>query len=142
MIEVHRATAADAPWVATGLEGIYSRSMGNATRLATVLENPDFVLLVAQRESRTIGYLHGQLLDRLDGDRMMLIYDLEVHESEQRKGAATALLERCLELAAEQGAGRSWLVTDPDNEPARALYETRGGTEWAAMGFQFGGEPR
>ena len=137
MIEIHRATPADARWVTTALGNIYHGEVGNETRLAAVLENPDFVLLLAKRESRTAGYLQGHVLDRLDGGRMMLIYDLTVHEAERRRGTATALLEQCFELAAKQGASRSWLVTEPGNEPARALYLTLGGVEGPAVGFQF-----
>lgn len=142
MIEVHRATAADAHEVASALSDIYHCDVAAGSRFAEVLDNKDFVLLVAKRGSRTIGYIHAQILDRIDGERMMLIYDLEVHEAERRRGAGTALLEECLDIAAAQGVSRTWLITEPENEPARAFYTTTGGTQWPTAGFRFDKDPR
>lgn len=130
--------AADADLVVSGLASLYRRTLGSEAQLAAVLRDQDFILLLAMADAHPVGYLQGQLLDRLDGERMMLIYDLEVAEDQRRKGAATALIERSLELAAEHGASRSWLISDPQNEPARAFYIARGASEWPAVGFEFG----
>ncbi|MCP3973130.1 MAG: GNAT family N-acetyltransferase [bacterium] len=138
MIAIRRATAADAGQLVTGLAPLYRRPLGSETQLASALRNEDFILLLAMANAHPIGYLQGQLLDRLDGQRMMLIYDLEVAEDERRRGTATALLEHCLDLAAQHGTSRTWLISDPQNEPARSLYIARGGTEWPAVGFEFG----
>ncbi len=138
MIAIHRATEADAGQLVTELAPLYRRPLGTKAQLASLLRKEDFILLLAAAESQVIGFLQGHLLDRLDGERMMLIYDIEVAGNQRRKGAATALIERSLELAAEHGAKRTWLISDPQNEPARSLYIARGGTECPAVGFEFG----
>jgi aminoglycoside 3-N-acetyltransferase I len=67
-------------------------------------------------------------LPRRHGDRAKLfVYEIDVAESHRRRGIAAALLARLGELARERGIRTGWVLTEPDNGPANALYRDAGG---------------
>ncbi|NNE78991.1 MAG: GNAT family N-acetyltransferase [Silicimonas sp.] len=43
-------------------------------------------------------------------------------EDYQRRGIASRLLQRIIELARDRGCEEIWLATEVDNTPARGLY--------------------
>ncbi|MDG4885137.1 GNAT family N-acetyltransferase [Mesorhizobium sp. WSM4884] len=43
----------------------------------------------------------------------------------QRQGIASKMLDAVFEIGREHGCEEAWVGTEPDNEPARALYEAR-----------------
>ncbi len=137
MIAVERATEADAAAAAAHLDGIYRRAPGTAARLARALAKDDFILLLAAVNETPAGYLHAQVLDRLDGERMLLIYDLEVAPQFRRRGVATELMDEVRRIAAAAGVARSWLLTEDDNEAACRLYESLDGEPFPAVGYEW-----
>jgi ribosomal protein S18 acetylase RimI-like enzyme len=56
----------------------------------------------------------------------MFLYELEVDEAFRRRGIGRALVERLASLARDAGCYGMWVVTDDDNEAARATYEGTG----------------
>ena len=59
----------------------------------------------------------------------MFLYELAVDEPFRRRGIGRALVERLAALAREAGCYGMWVITDKDNDAARATYEgTRGRT--------------
>jgi ribosomal protein S18 acetylase RimI-like enzyme len=52
---------------------------------------------------------------------------VDVAESHRRRGIATALLARLAELARERGIPAGFVLTEPDNGAANALYRGAGG---------------
>ena len=112
---IQRATAEQAGEAVAILGVLYHRSPATVERMAAILSNKDFVLLVASDEEAPMGFLHAELLDRLDGELMMLVYDLEVTAEYRRQGVATELMQAALDVAHEQGAARCWLLTETDN---------------------------
>src|SRR4029450_9838869 len=56
----------------------------------------------------------------------LYIDELAVAASFQRQGVARRLVEAAFDLARELGCRELWGATDPDNLPARGLYEARG----------------
>ena len=136
-MDVSRLSATDAATATAELQDVYSSGPINEIGLRNALRNPDFVLLVARKEDAAAGYLHGALIDRVDGGQMLLVYDIEVADSHRRQGVGTALVSAARHIARESGASETWLVTESDNEEAMALYEKLGGKRFAAVGYEW-----
>jgi len=93
-----------------------------------LLADPRTLLLVAFDEERPVGFVLAHELPRRHGDPAKLfVYEIDVAESHQRRGIASALLERLAELAREHGIRTGFALTEPDNGPANALYRGAGG---------------
>lgn len=135
MIQVVRAAVDDAEATAAALAPIYHRQPADVSRMRRMLSDPTFVILLAQSEDEAVGYLHAQLINRLDGTAMLLIYDVSVVPGRRREGIGTRLMEATFGIGRELGAGRCWLVTEPGNAAARGLYESLDGADWSAVGF-------
>lgn len=137
MTEIRRAAAEDADLVVRALHTLYHREPPDIDVMADILANPNFLLLLATESEQCIGYLHGQTLHRLDGERMLLVYEIEVASQHRRRGIGTSLMDGALRYAVEAGLARCWLVTESDNRIARSFYESLDGEEWRVIGFNW-----
>jgi GNAT superfamily N-acetyltransferase len=104
-----------------------------------LLADPRSLLLVAFDGERPVGLVLAHELPRRHGDRAKLfVYEVDVAESHQRRGIASALLERLAEVARERGIRVGFVLTDPRNGPANALYRSAGGaTESMTVQWEF-----
>jgi ribosomal protein S18 acetylase RimI-like enzyme len=104
-----------------------------------LLADPRTLMLVAFDGAQPVGFVLGYELARRHGDRSMLfIYEVDIAESHQRRGIASALLALLAELARERGIGVGFVLTEEDNMPANALYRSAGGTSSRAAMWEFG----
>lgn len=100
------------------------------TRAPTVDQAVSFLaaeehcLLMAFERDAPVGMLYGFVLDRIDGQRMALIYELEVVDRHRRRGHGQRLLRAALEVFESEAVLAVWLTTGRDNEPARQLYRS------------------
>lgn len=101
-----------------------------------MLGDPSFVLIVAEAQGDCVGLIHGQLMRRLDGAVMFLIYELTVAEEWRRRGIATQLVDAAREAAEANGAVDIWLLTEPDNAEAIGFYTAIGGRSFPAVGYE------
>ena len=86
------------------------------------------LMLVAFDGETPVGFVLAHELPRRHGDRAKLfVYEVDVAESHQRRGIASALLAQLAELARERGIQTGFVLTEPDNGPANALYRSAGG---------------
>jgi ribosomal protein S18 acetylase RimI-like enzyme len=130
------------PAYPTTLDGIAIRLLGPGDEdvvreLATyegpgdpeaLLADPRSLMLVALDGERPVGLVVAHELPRRHGDRAKLfVYEVDVAESHQRRGIGKAMLARLAELARERGIRIGFVLTDPDNGPANALYRSAGG---------------
>ncbi len=93
-----------------------------------LLGDPRTPMLVAFDCERPVGFVLAHELPRRHGERAKLfVYEVGVAESHQRRGIASALLGRLAELARERGVRTGFVLTEPDNGPANALYRSAGG---------------
>jgi ribosomal protein S18 acetylase RimI-like enzyme len=101
---------------------------GPATPAATArfLAAEGHHLLVAYEDERAIGFVSGVEVTHPDKGTEMFLYELAVEEPARRRGIGRALVERLAALARDAGCYGMWVVTDHDNEAARATYEGTG----------------
>ena len=103
-----------------------------------LLANRAVVLLGAWIEGELAGALAAYELPKFEQERSEYhIYDLAVHERFRRQGVATALIDETRRIAKERGA---WTVfiqanTEPEDEPAIALYRKLAKSEESALHF-------
>ena len=93
-----------------------------------LLADPRTLMLVAFDGEQPVGFVLAHALPRRHGDREKLfVYEVDVAETHRRRGIAAALLERLAELARERGIRTGFVLAEPDNGPAYALYRGAGG---------------
>ena len=94
-----------------------------------LLADPRTAMLVAFDGARPVGFVLAHELPRRHGDRSKLfVYEVDVAETHQRRGIAAALLGRLAELARARGIRTGFVLTEPGNDAANALYRSAGGT--------------
>ncbi len=91
------------------------------------LSDPATVAFVARDGESVVGWAWGLRQPRADGDSMLLLYEMEVVESERRKGIGRDLVDALLDLGRSEGHRKVWLFTEADNNEAVSLYEETGG---------------
>ena len=79
-------------------------------------------------EGEPVGWAYGYVLDRPDGERMMLLYEMEVLNGWRRKGIGRRLVGAFRDRAVSTGCQSMWLITDDDNVNAQMLYQLEGAT--------------
>jgi GNAT superfamily N-acetyltransferase len=137
----------------TGVPGISIRLLGPGDEevvraLAThdgagdpeaLLADSRALMLVAFDGDRPVGFVLAHELPRRHGERAKLfVYEVDVAESHRRRGIASALLARLAELARERGIRSGFVLTEPGNGPANALYREAGGaTEAVTVEWTF-----
>jgi ribosomal protein S18 acetylase RimI-like enzyme len=84
-------------------------------------------LLIAYDDERAVGFVSGVEVTHPDKGTEMFLYELAVDEPFRRRGIGRALTERLADLARQVGCYGMWVITDHDNEAARATYEGTGG---------------
>jgi [ribosomal protein S18]-alanine N-acetyltransferase len=123
--------------LAPGDEGVVVRLAEKPPRPG-VLGDPSVIFLVAFEGSDPVGFVLAYELTRRHGDAaMLLVYEVGVDEAFRRRGIATQLLRELERLAAERGIGEGFLLTEPDNAAANALYEALGGERSDVVEWDF-----
>jgi ribosomal protein S18 acetylase RimI-like enzyme len=103
----------------------------------SLLADPRTLLLVAFDEERPVGLVLAHELPRRHGLRAKLfVYEVDVAETHRRRGIGSALMARLAELARERGIPAGFVLTDPDNGAANALYRSAGAAT-ASMTLQW-----
>jgi ribosomal protein S18 acetylase RimI-like enzyme len=115
--------AAMAPLFDVGV--VWDREEGRA-----FLADPATVFLLAEVEGVPAGFLYGYRLPRFDRSGAGAeLYEVGVDERYQRRGIGRALVSAFNAWARSVGAAESWVLTETDNDAARALYRATGGSE-------------
>jgi ribosomal protein S18 acetylase RimI-like enzyme len=103
--------------------------LGYASWLGSQLEQPDVIILVAERHGAVLGYAYGAVEGH---DYMSLrgpagvLHDIVVDPAHRREGVGRALLDAALKTLEERGAPRVVLSTAARNEAAQRLFERAG----------------
>jgi ribosomal protein S18 acetylase RimI-like enzyme len=84
------------------------------------------LLVVAVCQGTVIGQVQGNVQLHLDAGPQLYIDNLAVAGRVQRQGVATALLVAIADWGVERGCDQAWIVTEPENHAANALYQSIG----------------
>jgi aminoglycoside 6'-N-acetyltransferase len=94
--------------------------------------------IAAYDDGERIGYVYVHELPRRHRGRSMLfVYDVEVAASHRGRGVGKAMLARLDELARERGIAEAFVLTEPDNVAANALYRSAGGRRVETVMWDF-----
>jgi len=102
---------------------------GYASFLGTQLEEPDIIILVAERDGEVVGYTYAGV----EGTDYMalrgpagVLYDIVVDPVHRGQGVGRMLLDATLAALKARGAPRVVLSTAERNEPAQRLFARAG----------------
>jgi len=126
--------------LAPGDEGVVRElaTYGGESDPEALLADPRTLMLVAFDGELPVGFVLAHELPRRHGERANLfVYEVEVAESHRRRGIASTLLVRLVELARERGIRSGFVLTEPDNDPANALYRSAGGASSTVVEWDF-----
>lgn len=102
------------------------------------LGNPQNHAWVAYQKGQLVGGLTAFSLPLYQTENSELfIYEVGVDEAFRQMGLGKALVHACLHFAQEQGYSCAYVGTEPDNGPARKLYQSTGGAEETVSWFVY-----
>ncbi len=127
-ITFHTLGPEDGALLAAIPEGLFDAAI-DPQQAAAFLADPGHVLVLAFVGDFAVGMATGTVLLHPDKPPALFVNEVGVREDWQRRGIATALMERLIALAGARGCEGIWLGTELDNVAARALYLKAGGTE-------------
>jgi len=105
---------------------LFSEVALKATDAARLLADPSFIMIVAMDESgEMMGRIYGHVLNRI-GVSDLFLYEVDVSDKYQRRGAATTMLDRLKALCAKRGYGEMFVLTEVSNEAGNGLYAAAG----------------
>jgi ribosomal protein S18 acetylase RimI-like enzyme len=124
-IEIRRLGADDVAAFDRVAEGVFDHAIDHAG-LAAYLATPGHHFIAAFADGEMVGQL-AAVLHRHPDRRPTELYidELGVAPSFQRRGIAARLLETAFVFGRELGCSEAWVGTEPDNLPARMLYQRR-----------------
>jgi len=98
--------------------------------LRDLLGKEHVIALVALTDGVVAGGLVAYVLDKFERERReVYLYDLAVAERHRRRGIATALIERLVDVARKRNAYVIFVQADRGDGPAIKLYESLGRKE-------------
>jgi ribosomal protein S18 acetylase RimI-like enzyme len=136
MIRVDRITVDDVGRVLAAA-ALFDRPPRDAA-LHAFLADPATFLLLASVDDAPAGFARGVRLRRPDTERPQLfLYEIGVAESRRRLGVGSALIRGVLAIAREQRCLEVFVLADPANEPALALYRSTGGVAETSLMYVY-----
>jgi ribosomal protein S18 acetylase RimI-like enzyme len=106
-------------------EAVGERSIGTPEAVR-FLADPDAVAVGGFADGTPAGYVIAYLVTRIDGDPMLIVYDVAVAAHARRRGVGAAMIHRALRIARDAGTAKAWVPTDRDNDAAIALFRSTG----------------
>ena len=127
---VRRLESVDSP-LARQLDALFDEGVAWDERQGQrFLSDPANLLLVAFWDDAPCGFATAHRLQRFDRRQAsVLLYEIGVVEPLQRRGIGAALIDAVKRWATDVGADEVWVLTEPANDAARALYRATGGEE-------------
>jgi len=104
--------------------GVLCASDGRAA-LWACLASPGHLLFVALDDGRDVAQAAGMIHRHVDKPSELYVDEVGVSPAWQRRGIASLLMDALFAAGREAGCAEAWLGTEPDNLPARALYDGR-----------------
>jgi ribosomal protein S18 acetylase RimI-like enzyme len=96
------------------------------------------IFLVAFQGDDPIGFVFGYELPRRRGaPSILFVYEIDVDPACRRRGIATRLMTELAAIATSRGITEGFVLTEPDNEVANALYASLGGARSEAVMWDY-----
>ncbi|HEU0012275.1 MAG TPA: GNAT family N-acetyltransferase [Longimicrobium sp.] len=122
-MEVRVLRPGDEAVLARVADGVFDHAVRPALA-AEFLADPRHHIVVAVEDGVVVGFASGVDYIHPDKPAQMWVNEVGVAPSHQRRGIGRAVLRALLDHARAIGCGEAWLGTEPDNTPARRLYES------------------
>jgi ribosomal protein S18 acetylase RimI-like enzyme len=114
------------------------RKLAEREPRTALLADDRTIFLAAFQGDEPVGFVFGYELPRRHGDPSILfVYELDVDEACRRQGIGTRLMTELARIAKSRGIGEGFVLTEPDNAPANALYESVGGAPSDAVMWDY-----
>jgi ribosomal protein S18 acetylase RimI-like enzyme len=126
-IEIKRITVTDAALFERVAEDAFDAPI-DARRLAAYLAEPNHLMLLALTGGEIVGQCAAVIHRHPDKPTELYVDEVGVTPALWRRGIARKMLEAMFALGKSLGCEEAWVGTEPDNVPARGLYESRGVT--------------
>ncbi|TPI66431.1 GNAT family N-acetyltransferase [Mesorhizobium sp. B3-1-3] len=123
-VEIRRLHPGDDALVMRVADNVFDEPV-RPDRLAAYLAAPGHFMIVAIVDQTVVGQCAAVIHRHPDKVSELYIDEVGVAPPFQRQGIARKMLDAMFEIGREHGCEEAWVGTEPDNEPARALYETR-----------------
>lgn len=107
------------------------------SRVAAYLRAPGHMMVLAIADGTVVGQACGVIHRHLDLPTELYIDNLGVAEDFRRRGVASRLLDELVAWGRAEGCEESWVATEPDNDPACALYAGRGASAIPVVMFEY-----
>jgi aminoglycoside 6'-N-acetyltransferase I len=104
---------------------------------AETLGDPRHHIVGAIADGRLIGFASAVHYVHPDKPAQLFVNEVGVSESWQRQGIGRRLVDVLLAHGHRLGCTEAWVLTDDDNDAARALYSASGGDEAPTRIFVF-----
>lgn len=99
----------------------------DAASLAYYLRQADTLFLACHESStgKLMGIASGRILPKpYEKSRWLYVDEVDTAADQRKRGAGRAIMQAFLEIAQSEACDEVWLGTEPDNEPANALYQS------------------
>ena len=124
-VEIRRVRPGDAALFDRVAPDVFDEPI-DAARLAAYLQEPNHHMLIAMRDGEVVGQCAGVVYRHPDKPAELFIDEVGVTPALHRQGIARRMLDAMLALGKTLGCEEAWVGTEPDNGPARGLYESYG----------------
>lgn len=135
-IRVVRLTAANTGLLDRVADDVFDEDIV-AERLAAYLAHGTNLMFLAVAGDLVVGQVAAVIHRHPDQPTELYVDNLGVAPAFQRQGIARALVEAMFHLGRELGCEESWVATEPDNQPARRLYESLGSDGRTCVVFEY-----
>lgn len=133
---IKRLTRADVSCLDRAAADVFDAAI-QPDRLEAFLAEPRHLLVVAIVDGAVVGQARAIVHLSPDGPDELYIDNMGVTPALRRRGIGGRMLDEILRWGRERGCDYAWLGTEIENEPARALYESRGGQGAAMVMFAY-----
>ncbi|MBZ9989828.1 GNAT family N-acetyltransferase [Mesorhizobium sp. BH1-1-5] len=123
-VEIRRLHPGDDALVMRVADDVFDEPV-RPDRLAAYLAAPGHFMIVAIVDQTVVGQCAAVVHRHPDKVSELYIDEIGVAPPFQRQGIARKMLDAMFEIGRAEGCEEAWVGTEPDNGPARALYEAR-----------------
>ncbi|TGT81030.1 MULTISPECIES: GNAT family N-acetyltransferase [unclassified Mesorhizobium] len=123
-VEIRRLYPGDDALVMRVADDVFDEPV-RPERLASYLAQSGHFMIVALVKGLVVGQCAAVIHRHPDKPTELYIDEVGVSPAFRRQGIARKMLDAMFALGREHGCEEAWVGTEPDNLPARALYEAR-----------------